>query len=105
MNPERPVVRGTNQNGDIFFTMREACNKFYVGIPDIVEDYMKKMAGITGRAYNLFDYYGAPDAENIIIAMGSANDTIEETIDYLASKGEKVVCQSSSLSSFSVSNS
>jgi pyruvate-ferredoxin/flavodoxin oxidoreductase len=90
MNPERPVVRGTNQNGDIFFTMREACNKFYVGIPDIVEDYMKKMAGITGRAYNLFDYYGAPDAENIIIAMGSANDTIEETIDYLASKGEKV---------------
>jgi pyruvate-ferredoxin/flavodoxin oxidoreductase len=90
MNPERPVVRGTNQNGDIFFTMREACNKFYLAVPDIVEDYMKKMTEITGRAYNLFDYYGAPDAENIIVAMGSANDTIEETIDYLAAQGEKV---------------
>ncbi|HWQ89911.1 MAG TPA: pyruvate:ferredoxin (flavodoxin) oxidoreductase [Desulfitobacteriaceae bacterium] len=90
MNPERPVVRGTNQNGDIFFTMREACNKFYDAVPDVVEDYMKKMEGITGRPYNLFDYYGAPDAENIIIAMGSVNDTIEETIDYLAKNGEKV---------------
>ncbi len=90
LNPEHPVLRGTAQNPDIFFQAKEASNKFYEAIPEIVEGYMEEIYKITGRKYGLFNYYGADDAERVIIAMGSVCDTIEETIDYLISKGEKV---------------
>ena len=90
LNPERPVLRGTAQNPDIFFQAREASNPFYDKLPAIVEDYMNEINKITGRDYGLFNYYGAPDAERVIIAMGSVVDTIEETVDYLNAKGEKV---------------
>lgn len=90
LNPERPVLRGTAQNPDIFFQAREASNPFYDRLPAIVEDYMKEINKITGRDYGLFNYYGAADAERVIIAMGSVVDTIEETVDYLNAKGEKV---------------
>lgn len=89
LNPEHPVIRGTAQNPDIYFQAREASNPFYANIPEIVADYMEKISELTGRDYHLFDYYGSPDAENIIIAMGSVTDTIEETIDYLIAQGEK----------------
>ncbi len=89
LNPEHPVTRGTNQNPDIFFQAKEAINKFYEPIPDIVNDYMAEISKITGREYKPFTYYGAPDAENIIVAMGSITDTAKEVIDYLAAKGEK----------------
>lgn len=90
LNPEHPVLRGSAQNPDIFFQAREACNKFYTALPEIVEGYMNEISKITGRDYKLFNYYGAPDADRVIIAMGSVCDTIEETIDYLLAKGEKV---------------
>ena len=91
LNPEHPVVRGTAQNPDIYFQAREACNPFYEAVPDIVAYYLNEIGKVTGRYYKPYDYYGAPDAENIIIAMGSVCDTIEETIDYLIDKkGEKV---------------
>ena len=90
LNPDRPVTRGTNQNPDIFFQAREACNPFFDAVPDIVADYMKKISELTGRDYKPFNYYGAPDAENIIVAMGSVCDTIEETVNHLMAKGEKV---------------
>ncbi len=90
LSPEHPVTRGTAQNPDIFFQAREASNKFYSDIPEIVENYMEEIYKLTGRKYNLFDYYGAPDADRVIIAMGSVCDTIEETIEYLTNKGEKV---------------
>ena len=90
LNPEHPVLRGTAQNPDIYFQGREAANKFYDAIPDIVSDYMKEISKITGREYRPFNYYGAPDAENIIVAMGSACEAIEETVDYLMARGEKV---------------
>ncbi len=90
LNPEHPVTRGTAQNPDIFFQAREASNPFYDNLPEIVADYMEKISEITGRSYHLFDYYGAEDAERVIVAMGSVTDTIEETIDYLMSQGEKV---------------
>ncbi|NLZ48712.1 MAG: pyruvate:ferredoxin (flavodoxin) oxidoreductase [Clostridiales bacterium] len=90
LNPEHPVTRGTAQNPDIYFQGREASNKFYQAIPEIVEDYMAKISKLTGREYHLFNYYGAEDAENIIIAMGSVCDTIRETVEYLNKKGEKV---------------
>ncbi|NDL66524.1 pyruvate:ferredoxin (flavodoxin) oxidoreductase [Anaerotalea alkaliphila] len=90
LNPENPVTRGTAQNPDIFFQAREAINRFYDAIPAVVEDYMEKISAVTGRDYKLFNYYGAPDAENVVIAMGSVCETIEETIDYLAAKGEKL---------------
>ncbi|SHJ92060.1 pyruvate-ferredoxin/flavodoxin oxidoreductase [Clostridium cavendishii DSM 21758] len=90
LNPEHPSVRGTAENPDIYFQKREASNKFYDATPDIVENYMREIEKITGRAYHPFDYYGDPNAENIIVAMGSVCDTIEETIDYLRGKGEKV---------------
>ncbi len=90
LNPEHPVTRGTAQNPDIYFQAREACNKYYDAVPDIVADYMKEISKITGREYKPFDYYGAPDAENVIVAMGSITDICEETIDYLMAKGEKV---------------
>ncbi len=90
LKPERPVVRGTAQNPDIYFQGREVSNKFYLAVPDIVEKYMKQITALTGRKYNLFDYHGAPDAEYVIVAMGSVCDTIDETVDYLLSRGEKV---------------
>ena len=90
LNPEHPVTRGTAQNGDIFFQSKEAANRFYTAVPDIVEDYLAKISEVTGREYHNFNYYGAPDAESIIVAMGSITDTAEETIDYLMAKGEKV---------------
>ena len=90
LNPERPVIRGTAQNPDIFFQAREAANVYYDRLPAIVEDYMNRFAEETGRQYRLFDYVGAPDAEHIIVAMGSVCETIEETMDALAAKGEKV---------------
>ncbi|MDR1638333.1 MAG: pyruvate:ferredoxin (flavodoxin) oxidoreductase, partial [Clostridiales bacterium] len=90
LNPEHPVLRGTAQNPDIFFQAREACNQFYLNVPEIVEASMADINKLTGRDYKLFNYYGAPDADRVIIAMGSACDAIEETIDYLNGKGEKV---------------
>ncbi|HRS21452.1 MAG TPA: pyruvate:ferredoxin (flavodoxin) oxidoreductase, partial [Clostridia bacterium] len=90
LNPEHPVTRGTAQNPDIYFQAREACNKYYDAVPDIVADYMKEISKLTGREYKPFNYYGAPDAENIIVAMGSVTDVAEETVDYLMAKGEKV---------------
>ena len=90
LNPEHPVTRGTAQNPDIYFQSREAANKFYDAVPDIVEEYMKEISKITGREYHPFTYYGAKDAENIVVAMGSVTETIKETIDYMVGKGEKV---------------
>ncbi len=90
LNPEHPCTRGTAQNPDIFFQAREACNPYYDATPAIVEEYMGEINKLTGRDYKLFNYYGAPDAEKVIIAMGSICDTISGTIDYLAAKGEKV---------------
>ncbi len=90
LNPEHPVLRGSAQNPDIFFQNREACNKFYDNVPAVVEEYMKKVNEKIGTNYGLVNYYGAPDAEKVIVAMGSVCDTIEETIDYLTAKGEKV---------------
>lgn len=90
LNPEHPVTRGTTQNPDIYFQQRESANPFYNAIPEIVQGYMDSLGEITGRKYKLFEYYGAQDAEHIIIAMGSASDTIYETVDYLNARGEKV---------------
>ncbi|MGL6104553.1 pyruvate:ferredoxin (flavodoxin) oxidoreductase [Romboutsia sp.] len=90
LSPEHPVTRGTAQNPDIYFQTREACNKYYEAIVPIVEDYLNKMGELTGRKYGLFNYYGDKDAKNIIIAIGSVTETIEETIDELNSKGEKL---------------
>lgn len=90
LNPERGILRGTSQNDDIYFQVREASNKFYNKIPEIVVNYMEKVNKKTGKLYKPFNYYGSEDAENIIVAMGSVCETIEETIDYLLSKGEKV---------------
>jgi pyruvate-ferredoxin/flavodoxin oxidoreductase len=90
LNPEHPVTRGTAQNPDIFFQAKEAVNRFYEPVADTVASYMKEISKITGREYKPFTYYGDPNAENIIIAMGSITDTTKETIDYLAEKGEKV---------------
>jgi pyruvate-ferredoxin/flavodoxin oxidoreductase len=89
LNPEHPVTRGTAQNPDIFFQAKESINPFYEPLADIVAGYMKQMSEITGREYKPFNYYGAPDAEHIIVAMGSVTETIRETIDYLNAKGEK----------------
>jgi len=90
LNPEHSVTKGTAQNPDIFFQAREASNRFYDAVPDIVEGYMQEIKKITGREYHPFTYYGAKDAENIIIAMGSVTETIRETVDYLALQGKKV---------------
>lgn len=90
LNPEHPVVRGTAQNPDIYFQGREVSNPFVEAIPDIVEDYFKEFKKISGREYHPFQYYGDPDAETIIVAMGSVCNTIEETIDFLSQKGEKL---------------
>ena len=90
LNPEHPHQAGTAQNPDIYFQGREAANKYYNAIPAIVQDYMDKVGEITGRHYHLFDYVGAPDADRVIICMGSGSDAIEETVNYLLKKGEKV---------------
>jgi len=90
LNPEHPVTRGTAQNPDIYFQSREAANKFYDAIPDIVESYMQEMTKLCGREYHPFTYHGAKDAENIVIAMGSVTETLKEVVDYLIAKGEKV---------------
>ncbi len=90
LNPENPVTRGTAQNPDIFFQGKESQNKFYDAVPAIVENYMAEVSKITGREHHLFDYYGAEDAENIIIAMGSVTETAKEVIDYLMAQGQKV---------------
>ena len=90
MNPENPKIRGTAQNDDIYFQTRELTNKFYDAIPDIVADYMSEISKVTGRNYAPFVYYGAKDATRVIVAMGSVTQTLEEVVDYLNSKGEKV---------------
>ena len=90
LNPERPVMRGSHENGDVFFQHREASNKFYDAVPGIVEKYMDKVNAKLGTDYKLFNYYGAPDAERVIVAMGSICDVAEEVIDYLTAQGEKV---------------
>ena len=90
MTPDKPVLRGTAQNPDAFFQGREACNPFYAAVPDIVQEAMAKFAKLVGRSYNLFDYVGAPDAERVIVLMGSGCDVAHETVDYLNKQGEKV---------------
>jgi len=90
LNPEHPVTRGTAQNPDIYFQSREAANPFYNALPDMVEEYMQEITKLTGREYHPFTYYGAPDAENVLVAMGSINDTIKEVIDYLNAQGQKL---------------
>ncbi len=90
LNPEHPVARGMAENPDVFFQHRESCNNYYDAVPAIVEDYMNKISAITGRKYGLFDYYGAVDAERVIIAMGSVTEATKEAIDHLTAKGEKV---------------
>ncbi|WP_234119530.1 pyruvate:ferredoxin (flavodoxin) oxidoreductase [Clostridium hydrogenum] len=90
LNPDHPVQRGSNEGSDVYFQGKEAQNKFYNALPELVEHYMGEISKITGREYHLFNYYGAEDADRIIIAMGSVCDTVEETIDYLRAKGEKV---------------
>ena len=90
LNPAHPVIRGTAQNPDIFFQARESSNKFYDAVPEIVVEYMNKIGELTGRKYKPFDYVGAPDAENVIVAMGSVCETIEETMNKLISEGHRV---------------
>ena len=90
LNPNNPVTRGTAQNPDIYFQTRESVNRFYDDIPEVVESYMAEITKLTGREYHCFDYYGAPDADRIIISMGSSTDVIEETVDFLNARGEKV---------------
>ena len=90
LNPEHPAMRGSHENGDVFFQHREACNKVYDELPAVVSKYMSKINEKLGTNYDLFNYYGAEDAERVIVAMGSINDVAEEVIDYLMAKGEKV---------------
>ena len=90
LSPERPMTRGTAENPETFFTHREACNAAYDKVPEVVEKYLSKISEITGREYHLFDYYGAEDAERVIILMGSATEAAREAIDYLTAQGEKV---------------
>lgn len=90
LNPERPAMRGSHENGDIFFQHREACNSHYDALPAVVEEYMAQVNEKLGTDYQLFNYYGAPDADRVIVAMGSFNDVAEEVIDYLNAQGEKV---------------
>ena len=90
LNPEHPATRGTTVNPDIFFQCREACNEKFAAIPEAVEHYMAEIGKLTGRTHHLFDYYGAPDAERVVILMGSAAETARETVDYLTARGEKV---------------
>jgi pyruvate-ferredoxin/flavodoxin oxidoreductase len=89
LTPDRPVMGGTAQNPDVYFQGRETCNPFYLATPKIVEEAMNKFAKIVGRQYKLFDYVGAPDAEKVIILMGSGADTAHETVNYLTSKARR----------------
>ena len=89
LNPNHPCQRGSAQNPDIFFQAREACNPYYDALPAIVQEYMDKVNAKIGTDYKLFNYYGAADAEHVIVAMGSVCDTIEETIDYLVAAGRE----------------
>ena len=90
LNPEHPVTRGTAQNPDIYFQTREAANKFYDAVPDMVAEAMEKISAMTGRTYKPFTYYGAADAERVVVAMGSVTETLKETVDHLTARGEKV---------------
>ena len=90
LSPDRPVMRGTAQNPDVYFQGRETVNNYYAKMPEIIQGEMDKFAMMTGRQYHLFDYVGAPDAERVIIIMGSGAETVEETVNHLVSKGEKV---------------
>jgi len=90
MTPDHPTLRGTSQNPDVYFQGRESVNKYYLDCPGIVQDYMDRLAGFTGRSYHLFDYHGAPDAERVIVLMGSGCETVHEAVDKLVSMGEKV---------------
>ncbi|MDH3360335.1 MAG: pyruvate:ferredoxin (flavodoxin) oxidoreductase, partial [Desulfobulbaceae bacterium] len=90
LTPDRPSMRGTAQNPDVYFTGRETVNKYYDAIPGIIQETMNKFAALTGRQYNLFDYHGAPDAEEILVMMGSGVETAAATIDFLVSQGKKV---------------
>ncbi|MCP4341942.1 MAG: pyruvate:ferredoxin (flavodoxin) oxidoreductase, partial [Desulfobulbaceae bacterium] len=90
LSPDHPTIRGTAQNPDVYFTGRETVNKYYNAVPAIVQETMNKFASITGRQYNLFDYHGAPDAENIVVMMGSGCETAAATVDYLVAQGEKI---------------
>ena len=90
LSPEHPVLRGSAQNPDVYFQMREAVNPFYAAVPGIAQEAMDKFAKVTGRHYNLFDYFGHPDAERVVVIMGSGGETVVETVKYLAEKGEKV---------------
>ena len=90
LNPDNPFIRGTAQNPDVYFQARETVNPFYARVPGTVEAAMDKFAELTGRQYRLFDYFGAPDAERVLVIMGSGADTARETVDFLVAKGEKV---------------
>jgi pyruvate-ferredoxin/flavodoxin oxidoreductase len=90
LSPERPMMRGTAQNPDHFFQGREAANPFYAACPGIVQQYMDRLAQLTGRQYHLFDYVGAPDAERVVVMMGSGAEVMHEVIDHLVARGEKV---------------
>ncbi|MDU7214788.1 pyruvate:ferredoxin (flavodoxin) oxidoreductase [Clostridium sp.] len=90
LNPNHPVIRGTAQNPDVYFQMAESINKYYEDIPDVVENYMSEITKLTGREYHCFDYYGAKDADRIIISMGAVSEVVEEVVDYLNKNGEKV---------------
>ncbi len=90
MTPDRPVLRGTAQNPDVYFQAREAANKFYLPVADEVQKAMDKFAGLTGRKYQLYEYHGAPDAERVVVIMGSGCEAVHETVDFLMAKGEKV---------------
>jgi len=90
MSPDRPVLRGTSQNPDVYFQGRESVNPYYLACPEIVQEYMDRLAALTGRSYHLFDYAGAPDAERVVVLMGSGADAAHETVDYLTARGEKV---------------
>ena len=90
LTPERPVLRGTAQNPDVFFQARETINPFYAACPEIVQRAMDKFAALSGRQYRLFDYHGAPDADRVIVIMGSGSEVVHEAVDYLTQRGEKV---------------
>jgi pyruvate-ferredoxin/flavodoxin oxidoreductase len=90
MTPDRPTLRGTSQNPDVYFQARESVNRYYLACPEVVQEYMDRLAGLTGRSYHLFDYHGAPDAERVIVLMGSGCETVHEAVDRLVSIGEKV---------------
>ena len=90
LTPDRPVLRGTAQNPDAFFQAREACNTFYDAVPAFVQEAMDEFAALTGRRYHLFDYVGHPEAERVIVMMGSGAETAHETVDWLVARGEKV---------------